>query len=55
MTRDEAEEFMHEWGDWAKWSDARAMVQEAFSRGFAAGKKDAAAAGVNAPDGSKHG
>jgi hypothetical protein len=41
MTHDQAEEFLRDWGDWAKWSDARAMVQEAYSRGYADGAKTA--------------
>ena len=37
MNDEEANAFMYEWGDWAKWSDARAMVQAAYERGMAAG------------------
>jgi hypothetical protein len=37
---DEADEFMKEWGEWAKWSDARSMVQSANYMGYTRGKED---------------
>lgn len=58
MNREEADKFIREWGDWAKWSDAREMVQAAYGRGYATGveqgKKDALAAnGVVVVDGAQ--
>ena len=50
MNRDEAQAFMHEWGDWTKWSDARAMVQEAYGRGLVAGLEQGRKADKNSSD-----